>query len=68
MQEQHKAFKNFARTARDLRGRVAALENAAKHAYEIDADNDAVMRAAPALPLVEAPPVEYAREIGRAHV
>ena len=63
MLEQHKAFKNFASSARDLRRCVAALENAAKHAYEIDADNNAVMRVAPALPLVEPPPLEYAREI-----
>jgi len=40
-----------------LKGRVAALEQARRDNYDIDLENDVVMRAAPPLPLVQAPPV-----------
>ena len=63
MLEQQKAFKHFARSCTLLRGRVAALEHAVQHGYKIDSHSDVVMQAAPALPLVQAPPIEYAREI-----
>ena len=61
--EQQKAFKNFARSSTLLNGGVAVLENAVKHGYKIDSDSDVVMQAALPLLLVQAPPVEYAREI-----
>ena len=63
MIQQQKAFKYFARSATVLRGRVAALETAVKEGYKIDSDSDVIMQAAPPLPLVEAPSIEYAREI-----
>ena len=63
MIEPQKAFKHFSRSAHLLRVRVASLENAVKHGYKIDADSNVVMQAAPALPLVQAPLIEYAQEI-----
>ena len=63
MTQQQKAFKYFARSATVLRGRVAALETPVKEGYKIDSESDVIMQAAPPLPLVEAPPIEYAREI-----
>ena len=63
MTQQQKAFKYFARSATVLRGRVAALQTAVKEGYKIDSESDVIMQAAPPLPLVEAPPIEYAREI-----
>ena len=63
MLKQQKAFKHFARSSTLLQGHVAALEHAVQHGYKIDSDSDVVMEAAPALPLVQAPPIEYAREI-----
>jgi len=43
-----------------LKGRVAALEQARRDNYVIDLENDVVVRAAPPLPLVPAPPVHHA--------
>ena len=63
MTQQQKAFKHFARSATVLRGRVAALKTAVKEGYKIDSKSDVIMQAAPPLPLVEAPPIEYTREI-----
>ena len=63
MTEQQKGFKHFARSATLLRGRVAALKHAIKHDYKIDSDPNVVMHAAPALPLVQTPLVEYPQEI-----
>ena len=60
MTQQQKALKYFARSATVLRGRVAALETAVKEGYKIDSESDVIMQAAPPLPLVEAPPIEYA--------
>jgi len=46
-----------------IRKRVEALEQAAAQGYSIDADNDVVMKAAPALPLAIEPPPHYAAEV-----
>jgi hypothetical protein len=47
-----------------LRGRVAALEKARQEDYDIDLQNDVVMRAAPPLPmLVKEPPVHFAAQL-----
>jgi len=42
---------------------VEALELAAAQGYSIDAQNDVVMNAAPALPLAIEPPPHYAAEV-----
>jgi len=49
----------------DLKGRVAVLEEAPHDNYDIDLENDVVMRAAPPLPLVQAPTVHYAAELAK---
>ena len=46
-----------------IRKRVDALEQAAAQGYSIDAENDVVMNAAPALPLAIEPPPHYAAEV-----
>jgi len=46
-----------------IRKRVEALEQAAAQGYSIDAENDVVMNAAPALPLVIEPPPHYAAQV-----
>jgi len=48
-----------------LKGRVSALEQARRDNYDIDLENDVVMRAAPPLPLVQAPLVHYAAELAK---
>jgi len=45
-----------------IRKRVEALEQAAAHGYSIEAENDLVMNAAPALPLPIEPP-HYAAQV-----
>jgi len=42
---------------------VEALEQAAAQGYSIEAENDVVMNAAPALPLAIQPPPHYAAEV-----
>jgi len=46
-----------------IRKRVEALEQAAAQRYSIDAENDVVMNAAPALSLAIEPPLHYAAEV-----
>jgi len=46
-----------------IRKRVEALEQAAAQGYSIDAENNVVMHAAPALPLAIEPPPHYAAEV-----
>jgi len=46
-----------------IRKRVDALEQAAAQGYSIDAENDMVMKAAPALSLAIEPPPHYAAEV-----
>jgi hypothetical protein len=63
MREQQKAFRRQAMSVDMLRGRVAALERARQEDYDIDLQNDVVMRAAPPLPLVNQPPVHFAAQL-----
>ena len=63
MRDQQKAFRQQARSVQVLKGRVAALEQARRNNYDTDLENDVVMRAAPPLRLVQAPPVHYAAEL-----
>ena len=65
MWEQHNALRRQAMSVQMLKGRVAALEQARRENYDIDLQNDVVMRAAPPLPLVQAPPVHYAAELAK---
>jgi len=65
MQDQQKAFRPQAMSVQMLKGRVAVLEQARHDNYDIDLENDVVMRAAPPLPLVQAPPVHYAAELAK---
>jgi len=46
-----------------IRKWVDALEQAPAQAYSIDAENDVVMNASPALPLAIEPPPHYAAEV-----
>ena len=63
MWDQQKAFCQQAMSVQMLNGRVAALEQARCENYKIDLEIDVVMRAAPPLPFVQAPPVHYAAEL-----
>jgi len=63
--DHQKAFRQQAMSVQMLKGRVAALEQARPDNYDIDLENDVVMRAAPPLPLVQAPPVHYAAELAK---
>jgi len=65
MPDQQKAFRQQAMSVQMLKGRVAALEQARRDNYDIDLENDVVMRAASPLPLVQAPPVHYAAELAK---
>jgi len=65
MRNQQKAFRQQAMSVQMLKGRVAALEQGRRDNYDIDLENDLVMRAAPPLPLVQAPPVQYAAELAK---
>jgi len=65
MRDQQKAFRQQAMSVQMLKGRVAALEQARHDNYDIDLENDVVLRAAPPLPLVQAPPVHYATELAK---
>ena len=63
MREQQNALRRQAMSVQMLKGTVAALKHAPRKNYDIDLENDVVMRAAPALPLVQAPPVHHAAEL-----
>jgi len=65
MRDQQKAFRRQDVSVQMLKERVAALEQALRDNYDIDLENDVVMRAAPPLPLVQAPPVYYAAELAK---
>jgi len=65
MRDQQKAFHQQAMSVQMLKGRVAAREQARRNNYDIDLENDVVMRAAPPLPLVLAPHVHYAAELAK---
>jgi len=65
MRDQQTAFRQQAMSLQMLKGRVAALEQARRDNYDIDLENDVVMRAAPPLPLVQAPPVHYPAELAK---
>jgi len=65
MWDQQKAFCQQAMSVQMLKGRVAALEQARRDNYDIDLEHAVVMRAAPLLPLVQAPPVHYAAELAK---
>jgi len=63
MEYQRKNFRKLAMSDQMIQKRVEALQQAAAQGYSIDAENDLVMNAAPALPLaIEAPP-HYAAEV-----
>jgi len=63
MEYQRKNFRKLAMSDQMIRKRVEALEQAATQGYSIDAENDVVMNAAPALPLAIEPPPDYAAEV-----
>jgi len=63
MEYQRKNFRKLAMSDQIFRKRVEALEQAAAQGYSIDAENDVVMNAAPALPLPIEPPPHYAAEV-----
>jgi len=65
MRIQQKAFCQQAISVQMLQGRVAALEHARRDNYDIGLGGDVVMRAAPPLPWVQAPPVHYAAELAK---
>jgi len=65
MREQQNALRRQPMSVQMLKGRVAALEQARRENYDIHLENDVVMRAAPPLPLVQAPPVHYAAELAK---
>ena len=63
MEYQRKNFRKLAMSDQIIRNRVEALESAAAQGYSIDAENDVVMNAAPALSLAIEPPPPYAAEV-----
>jgi len=63
MEYQRKKFRQLAVSDQMIRKRVEALEQAAAQWYSIDAENDVVMNAAPALPLAIEPPPHFAAEV-----
>jgi len=62
IRDQQQAFRQQAMSVQMLKGRIAALEQARRHNYDIDLKNHVVIRAAPPLPLVQAGHVHYAAE------
>jgi len=60
---QRKNFRKLTQSDQMIGKRVEALEQAAAHGYSIEAENDVVMNAAPALPLAIEPPPHYAAEV-----
>jgi len=65
MRDHQKAFRQQAMSVQMLKERLAALEQARRDNYDIHLEIDVVMRAAPPLPLVQAPPVHYAAELAK---
>jgi len=63
MKYQRRNFRQLAIFDQMIRKPVEALEQAAAQGYSIDAENDVVMNAAPALPLAIEPPPHYAAEV-----
>jgi len=63
MEYQRKTFRKLAISDQMIRKRVEALEQAAAQGYSIDAENDVVMNAAPALPLAIEPTSHCAAEV-----
>jgi len=63
MEYQQKNFRQLAMSDHMIRKQVEPLEEAAALVYSIDAENDVVMNAAPALPLALEPPPHYAAEV-----
>ena len=63
MEYQGKNFRKLAMSDQMIRKRVEALAQAAAPGYSIDAENDIVMNAAPALPFAIEPPPLYAAEV-----
>jgi len=68
MRDQQKAFRQQGISVQMLKRRVAALEQARRDNYDIDLENDLVMRATPPLVLVQAPPVYDAAELAKSMV
>jgi len=65
MREQQNALSRQAMDVEMLKGRVAVLEQARPENHDIDVENNVVMRAAPPLALVQAPPVHYAAKLAK---
>jgi len=63
MKYPRKIFRKLAMSDQMIRKRVEALEQAAAQGYSIDAENDVVMNAAPALPFAKKPPPHYAAKV-----
>ena len=63
MEYLRKNFCLLATSDQMIRKRVEVLEQATAYGYSIDAENDMLMNAAPALPLAIAPPPHYAAEV-----
>jgi len=63
MEYQRKNFRKLAMSDEIILKSIEALEQAAGQGYSIDAENDVVMNAAPALPLAIEPPPHYAAEV-----
>jgi len=63
MEYQRKNFCKLAMSDQMIRQKVEALEQAAAQGYSIDAENDVVINAAPAIPLAIEPPSHYAAEV-----
>jgi len=63
MEYQRKNFCKLAMSDQMIRKRGDALKQAAAQGYSIDAENDVVMKAAPALPLAIEPPPHYSAEV-----
>jgi len=63
MRKQQNAHRGQAMSVLIFKGTVAALDYARSENYDIDLENNAVMRAAPLLYFVQVPPVHYAAEL-----
>jgi len=63
MEYQRKNFRKLAMSHQMIRKRVEALEQSAAQGYSINAENDVIMNAAPALPLAIEPPPHYSAEV-----
>jgi len=68
MRDQQKAFRQQAISVQMLKRRVAVLEQARGDNYDIELENDVVMRATPPLLLVQAPSVYDAAELAKSIV